>query len=94
MHFPGRHLTTSRPSTTEFISPPGGLTPPTLADTVRAGDAFTAALALGVLQNLPLKQINQDANRLASHVCTHPGATPPISKDLLDQLQVARASRP
>jgi len=60
-----------------------------LADTVGAGDAFTAALALGLLKDLPLSRINEDANRLASHVCTQPGATPNIPQNLLRELSVA-----
>jgi fructokinase len=71
-----------------------GHPPPTLSDTVGAGDAFTAALAMGLLQIRPLKQINEDANRLASHVCTHAGATPSIPHDLLQLLNVAQAPRP
>jgi fructokinase len=49
-----------------------------VADTVGAGDAFTAALVLGVLANRDLERINAAANRLAAYVCTKPGATPPI----------------
>jgi fructokinase len=58
----------------------------TIGDTVGAGDAFTAALAMGLLRNVPLKRINDNANRLAGYVCTQPGATPPIPQDLLRRL--------
>jgi len=57
-----------------------------MVDAIGAGDAFTAALAIGLLKNHPLKQINDDANRLASYVCTQPGATPAIPAKLLRQL--------
>ena len=54
-----------------------------IVDTVGAGDAFTAALAMGLWRGDPINQINADANRLASYVCSQSGATPAIPKDLL-----------
>jgi fructokinase len=60
-----------------------GHPPSTITDTVGAGDAFTAALAIGLLKGLPLAKINDDANRLASYVCTEPGATPVIPPEVL-----------
>jgi fructokinase len=53
-----------------------------VADTVGAGDAFTAALVLGLLDGHDAGRINAFANRLAAHVCAHPGATPPIPEEL------------
>jgi fructokinase len=53
-----------------------------LVDTVGAGDAFTAALAVGLWRKEPLDRINAAANRLAAFVCTQPGATPPIPAEL------------
>jgi fructokinase len=55
-----------------------GIRPEKLADTVGAGDAFTAAVAIGLLLNRSLEEINEVANRLASYVCTQAGATPPV----------------
>ena len=52
-----------------------------IADTVGAGDSFTAAVAMGLLQNKPLEQIHAHANRLASFVCTQNGATPTVPGD-------------
>jgi fructokinase len=52
--------------------------PTTVIDTVGAGDAFTAALAIGLLKHQPLAVINDRANRLAAYVCSQPGATPPV----------------
>jgi fructokinase len=52
--------------------------PTTLADTVGAGDAFTATLALGLLRGMPLDRINAAANRVAAYVCSQPGATPAL----------------
>jgi len=43
-------------------------------DTVGAGDAFGAALVLGMLQRLVPDELNEKANRLASQVCTQSGA--------------------
>ena len=54
-----------------------GEPPAEIADTVGAGDAFTAALVLGLLRGDDLDKINWTANRLASYVCSQHGATPP-----------------
>jgi fructokinase len=59
---------------------------PTIADTVGAGDAFTAALVMGILANRDLDRMNAAANRLAAFVCTQPGATPPIPKELVAEV--------
>jgi len=56
--------------------------PAKLADTVGAGDSFTAAVAIGLLRGLPLDRINDAANRLAAYVCSQHGATPPIPNEL------------
>jgi fructokinase len=45
-------------------------------DTVGAGDAFTAALTVGYLKRMSWEDISESAGRLASHVCTRPGAWP------------------
>ncbi len=50
-----------------------------LVDTVGAGDAHTAALALGLAHGWPLDRINRWACEVAAFVCTHLGATPTIS---------------
>ena len=41
-----------------------------------AGDAFTAVLAFGLLSGASLDAINEQANRVASFVCSRAGATP------------------
>lgn len=56
--------------------------PTQVADTVGAGDAYTAALAHGLLRNSPLDIINQHATRLAAYVCSQHGATPDIPTEL------------
>jgi fructokinase len=63
-----------------------GYKPDRVADTIGAGDAFTAALAMGLLAKLPLDRIHDNANRLASFVCTQSGAMAKLPVDLLAQL--------
>lgn len=53
-----------------------------IADTVGAGDAFTATLALGMLENQPPKTIIQNACQVAGFVCSQSGAAPEIPSDL------------
>jgi len=50
-----------------------------VVDTVGAGDAFTAALTVGLLQRLPLLEIHENATRLAGFVCTRQGAVPELA---------------
>lgn len=52
------------------------------ADTVGAGDSFTAALAVGLLAGHSLHAINSHANRVAAYVCSQPGATPVLPEEL------------
>lgn len=47
-----------------------------VADTVGAGDAFTAAMAKKLRQGASLDQINEFANRIAAWVASQPGAMP------------------
>ncbi|HXE55247.1 MAG TPA: carbohydrate kinase [Tepidisphaeraceae bacterium] len=56
--------------------------PVEVADTVGAGDAFTAALALGLLAGWSLHQINDHANQVASYVCSQAGAMPAMPPNL------------
>jgi fructokinase len=49
-----------------------------VADTVGAGDSFTAVLVSGLLKGLPLIKIHETATRTAAYVCTQKGATPLI----------------
>jgi len=50
--------------------------PAHVVDTVGAGDSFTAAIVMGVLNGEKLDRINDSANRLASYVCSQKGAMP------------------
>lgn len=54
-----------------------------VADTVGAGDSFTAALAVGILRDDDLDHVLDHACRLAAYVCTQPGATPKLPDDLI-----------
>lgn len=47
----------------------------TLVDTVGAGDAYTAALVLGLLNERPLDAINRHAVQVAGYACTQSGGT-------------------
>ena len=49
-----------------------------VVDTVGAGDAFTAALAVGLLDDRDLETINRTACEVAGFVCSQSGATPRI----------------
>jgi fructokinase len=51
-------------------------------DTIGAGDAFTAAMALGFLAGWPLELVNQRANEVAAFVCSQSGATPLLPAEL------------
>jgi fructokinase len=54
----------------------------TIVDTVGAGDAFTAAVVMGLLGGRPLEVMHDHASRLAAFVCGHRGATPRIPAEL------------
>lgn len=62
----------------DHVSEHPGIKPPHIADTIGAGDAFTAAVVTGLLRGDDLATMNDFANRRASYVCTQPGATPSI----------------
>ena len=53
-----------------------------VADTIGAGDSFTAALVVGLLMGRPLEEVNRHANDVAAYVCSQPGATPPLPDSL------------
>ena len=57
-----------------------------VADTVGAGDAFTAAFVHHYLKGTSLEKTALAANRLASYVASQNGATPQIDKNILNQV--------
>lgn len=64
--------------------------PTTVADTVGAGDSFTAALALGLLASWPLDDVHARAADVAAFVCSRPGGTPELPDRLRAPFLVVR----
>jgi fructokinase len=56
--------------------------PTTVADTVGAGDAFTAALIWSRFRNWPLKRSLSFANQLGALVASRPGAMPDLREEI------------
>jgi len=54
-----------------------------VADTIGAGDAFTAALAHGLLRNWNLDKINEFANKVGAFVASQTGAMPVFPEEFL-----------
>lgn len=52
------------------------------ADTVGAGDAFTAVLVTGMLRRWGWEEIGERANRVAAYVCSRKGAWPKLPAEL------------
>ena len=63
--------------------------PMRVVDTVGAGDAFTAALALGLLSKMSLDDIHILAAELARYVCTQAGATPSLPEEFKNKFNAA-----
>ncbi len=70
-----------------------GVPPQAVVDTVGAGDAFTAALAVGLLGGCDLADIHRIASETASYVCSCPGATPALPTRLRTAFDLTLASR-
>jgi fructokinase len=60
-----------------------------VVDTVGAGDAFTAALGLGLIRNFPLQTIHEKATNLSAYVCTQNGATPLLPESIMEDFEYA-----
>jgi fructokinase len=56
--------------------------PVQVVDTVGAGDAFTAALTVGLLSKVGLEEFHAVAVQVARFVCSHAGATPALPAHL------------
>lgn len=78
----GAILVNARGEISDLPSPPT-----TVVDTVGAGDAFSAALVVGLIRGWPLTVINAWAVRVAAHVCSQAGASPHLSPELLAAIQ-------
>ena len=53
-------------------------TPVHVVDTIGAGDAFTAAIVVGLLRGESIQVIHDHAEQVASYVCSQTGATPAL----------------
>ena len=62
-----------------------------VADTVGAGDAYTAALVYHYLRNASVSTMNEAANRMGSWVASQTGATPPRDEFHLEKVRSAVA---
>ena len=58
-----------------------------LVDTVGAGDAFTAGLVHAYLRGASLPQMAEIGNLCGSYVAGQPGATPPLSAELIERIR-------
>lgn len=63
-----------------------GFTVP-VADSVGAGDAFTAALAHHLLRHSSLRRMNEAANRMGAWVASQRGATPAADASLIREVR-------
>ena len=57
-----------------------------VVDTVGAGDAFTAGLMHAYLRGASLRQMAEIGNLCGSYVASQPGATPPLSRELIERI--------
>lgn len=53
-----------------------------VADTVGAGDSFTAAFCASILKGKPVREAHQLAVEISAYVCTQNGAMPELSQEL------------
>ena len=58
-----------------------------VADTIGAGDAFTAAITHYLLRGASLAVINEAGNRWGSYIASHSGAMPEIGPETLQRIQ-------
>ena len=69
---------------TEYQDESHPVYPVKIEDTVGAGDAFTAAVTVGLLQGMELPAIQELAGRVASFVCSRAGAVPRLPEEIVD----------
>ena len=62
-----------------------------LVDTVGAGDAFSAGLVHAYLRGASLAQMAEIGNLCGSYVAGQPGATPPLSAELINRIDALLA---
>ena len=61
--------------------------PTAVADTIGAGDSFTAAMVIGTLAGWPLDKVNEQANRVAAFVASRAGATPELPSEFKESFR-------
>jgi len=66
--------------------------PTTVADTIGAGDAFTAALTHYLLRGAPLPILNEAGNQWGSYIASQQGAMPPLPDSKRTEIESAIAS--
>jgi fructokinase len=66
--------------------------PITVADTIGAGDAFTAGMVHAYTRGATLSQINIVSNLCGSYVASQSGATPPVPATMLTRIQTVLSS--
>lgn len=57
-----------------------------VADTVGAGDSFTATFTAAILKGLPIPEAHKLAVEVSAFVCTQSGAMPTLPQTLLDRM--------
>lgn len=62
-----------------------------VADTVGAGDSFTAAFCAGILKGMPVAEAHKLAVDVSAYVCTQSGAMPTLPESIVNRLKVASA---
>ena len=60
--------------------------PVTVADTIGAGDAFTAAMTSYLLKGASLARLNEAGNRWGGFVASQKGAMPEISDEVMEEM--------
>ena len=63
--------------------------PVKVADTIGAGDAFTAAMTHYLLRGAGLSVLNEAGNRWGGWVASQSGAMPPLPQNVLNEIEVA-----
>jgi fructokinase len=64
-----------------------------VADTIGAGDAFTAAVVHYLLRGADLPTLNEAGNRWGAWMASQPGAMPPLRDEIRDEMAAAIEGR-
>lgn len=57
-----------------------------VADTVGAGDSFTAAFVSAILKGKPVNEAHQLAVNVSAYVCTQNGAMPELPENVINRV--------